>query len=115
MVTVFMLIHVKPNKLKIVSNTLSKLEDVKEIHEIYGRFDIVAKVEVASNEELQSFFQNKISIIEGIRTTETLIALDNDNLNKTNNVDVNELLEESNDTDNDESEDDHSDDVGYEV
>ena len=109
-----MLIHVRPNKLKIVSNSLGKLDGVKEIHEIYGRFDIVAKVEVTSNEELQSFFQNKISIIEGIRTTETLIALDNDyNVEKNNDVnadvDVNELLDEA-DTD----EVDH-DDVGYEV
>ena len=104
MVIVFMLIHVKPNKLKIVSNTLSKLEEVKEIHEIYGRFDIVAKVEVVDNEALQSFFQNKISKIEGIRTTETLIALDNDNLNKTNNVDVNELLESTDHEDKDDAE-----------
>ena len=110
MVIAFMLIHVKPNKLKIVSNTLTKLEEVKEIHEIYGRFDIIAKVEVSSNEELQSFFQNKISIVEGIRTTETLITLDNNyNENKNNNVDVNELLDSV-----DEIDEDH-DDIEYEV
>ncbi|MBT4823907.1 Lrp/AsnC ligand binding domain-containing protein [Candidatus Woesearchaeota archaeon] len=109
MVTAFVLMHIKPNKLKIVSNTLSKLEEVKEIHEVYGRFDAIAKIEVANNQELQSFFQNKISIIEGIRTSETLITLDNDyNGNKDNNVDVNELLEEADHEDKD-------DDVEYEV
>ena len=75
MKTIYLLIITRPNKLKIVSNTLSKCEEIKDIYEVYGQYDIVAKVEVDSLEDMQTFFQNNISIIEGIRKTETLISM----------------------------------------
>jgi len=68
-----MLINVKHGKLKLVFAALSKISEIVEIHEVYGRFDIVARVEVESKEELKKFIQNKLQITEGIHRTETLM------------------------------------------
>ena len=76
MITAYMLINAKQGKLKIVSSALNKLDEVDEVHETYGRTDIIAKVIVHNQDELRSFIQNRIQIMEGIRDTETLICLD---------------------------------------
>lgn len=71
-----MLINTKQGKLKIVEAKLKEYDEIKEIHEIYGRFDLIAEVETGSLAELKSFIQNKIQIIESIRGTETLLVND---------------------------------------
>lgn len=72
----YILLTCRQGKFKIVSNALKKYEEIEELHEVYGRFDIIAKVTCHNQEELQSFIQNKLQITEGVRTTETLLAND---------------------------------------
>ena len=72
----YMLINTRHGKLKIASSGLQKLEEVEEIHEIYGRFDIIAKVVCNDKQELRGFIQNKIQILEGIKSSEILLATD---------------------------------------
>jgi len=71
-----LLIQTSQGKLKIASAALRKYEEIDELHEVFGRFDIVAKVICNSRDELQSFIQNKLQITEGVRSSETLIASD---------------------------------------
>ena len=52
-----------------------KFQEVQELAEVYGRYDILAKVVVENDDELQSFYQNKLSVISGIVKTETLVAM----------------------------------------
>ena len=73
-----MLINTKHGKLRIASAKLKDFDEVKEVHEVYGRFDIVAEVEVKNRAELKSFIQNKVQITEGIRSTEILLVNDLD-------------------------------------
>ena len=73
-IAAYMLVQTRYGKLKIVSSALKKLEEVKECHEVFGRFDIICKVEVENYEALKSFMQNKMLILEGIRNTETLMV-----------------------------------------
>ena len=73
-----MLINTRQGKLKIVSAKLRELDEIKEVHEVYGRFDLVAEIETKDRNELKSFIQNKIQIIESIKSTETLLVNDLD-------------------------------------
>ena len=72
----YMLINTKQGKLRIASAKLKEFDEVKEIHEVYGRFDVVAEVEVKNRAELKSFIQNKVQITEGIRSSEILLVSD---------------------------------------
>lgn len=72
----YMLINTRQGKLRIASSKLKEFKEVKEIHEIYGRFDIVAEVETGTSTELKAFIQNKVQIIEGIKSTEVLLVND---------------------------------------
>lgn len=72
----YILIECNHGKIKIVSTALNRFEEVDEIHEVFGRFDIVIKVLCEDKTELKSFIQNKLQITEGIRATETLMVND---------------------------------------
>lgn len=73
-IAAYMLVQTRFGKLKIVSSALKKLDEVKECHEVFGRFDIICKIEVENYESLKTFMQNKMLILEGIRNTETLMV-----------------------------------------
>ncbi len=66
----------KMGKLKLVSAALEKLEEIIEFHEVYGRYDIIALVEVEDLAELKKFIQNEIMIISGLSYCETFIVRD---------------------------------------
>ena len=72
----YMLINTRQGKLRIASSKLAEFEEVKEVHEVYGRVDLVAVVETNKRHELKAFIQNKIQIIEGIKNTEVLLVND---------------------------------------
>lgn len=74
----YLLIKCSQGKLKIASSRLRKYEEVDEIHEVFGRYDIIAKIICENRSELQSFIQNKLQITEGVATSETLIVSDLD-------------------------------------
>ena len=66
----------KMGKLKLVSAAIDDLDEVVEFHEVYGRFDIIALVEVEDLKDLKSFIQNKVMIISGLSYCETFITRD---------------------------------------
>ncbi len=72
----YILVLCRHGKLKIVSNALKKYEEIEDLHEVYGSYDIVAKIVCEDRAELKSFIQNKLQITEGIKHTETLLAND---------------------------------------
>lgn len=72
----YIALKAKIGKLKLVTAALNSLEEVAEFHEVYGRFDIIALVEVEDLQELKSFIQNKIMIISGLSGCETLVVRD---------------------------------------
>ncbi|MBD3209103.1 Lrp/AsnC ligand binding domain-containing protein [Candidatus Woesearchaeota archaeon] len=72
----YILIECRHGKLKITSAALNKYEEIEELHEIYGRYDLIAKMVCTDRAELKGFIQNKLQITEGIKTTETLIVND---------------------------------------
>lgn len=60
-------------------STIQKLKDVnlvKEVRGTFGAYDILAKLESASSEELNNTIATKIRHLANIRSTTTLLAID---------------------------------------
>ena len=62
------------NFARLTKEKIAKIERVKEVYGVFGRHDIIAKVEASSLESLASLIADKIRSIPGIISTETLVV-----------------------------------------
>ena len=60
---------------KSVIDQLQQLDTVKEVHGTFGSYDILAKLESSSNEELSLTLSKKIRKFKNINSSMTLIAM----------------------------------------
>lgn len=74
MVLAFVLITVKPGREKKVEERFSKMDEVLEIYELFGEWDILMKVNVAGTEGLSAFITNKLRRIKDVKLSSTLIV-----------------------------------------
>ena len=81
MVEAFVLVRVQPVRLdeasdvmKTLKEEIAKVEGVKEIKGVFGRYDFVAIVEAKALQELGALVTNTIRNIKGVAETETLIV-----------------------------------------
>ena len=74
--TAFVFITVLPGKEKEVLRELRRIKHVSESYELYGDYDIVAKVETEEKERLQAIVQKQIRGIKGIANTSTNYVFD---------------------------------------
>jgi DNA-binding Lrp family transcriptional regulator len=58
-----------------VVEALSKMDNVEELHEVTGEFDIVALVSAADIEQFRDILKNKIMKINGVKGTVTSMVL----------------------------------------
>ena len=68
----YVIINTKPKYEKKVFNSLNNFSEIKEIHPLLGRHDLIAKIEIDNYNNLGSFILNKIRPIKGIKNTRTL-------------------------------------------
>ncbi len=68
-------IFVQPSEKKNVLAALSKLEDIEEVYEVVGEFDIVSIVSASGLEEFRDLLQKRIMKIKGVRSTITTVIL----------------------------------------
>jgi anthranilate phosphoribosyltransferase len=61
------------NFMKTVKEQLYKLDCVKEVYGVFGRYDFVVKVETKTLEQLGNVVTDCIRGIKGVQTTETLV------------------------------------------
>ena len=71
----FMGINVEPGFAEEITDDLSKVEEVLEIHEIHGRFDLLLKVRAKNLEQMRDIVVNKIRILPHIIETELMAVL----------------------------------------
>lgn len=71
---VYLLVIAKFGKGRIVANQLVKFPQIKAVHEVFGRFDIIIKIVGKNIEEIEKFIQNKIRIMENIDSAESLVV-----------------------------------------
>jgi DNA-binding Lrp family transcriptional regulator len=68
-------LFVDPTQKAQVINALSKLENIEDIYEVKGEFDIVSTVSTASLEEFRTILHNKILKIKGVKSTVITVVL----------------------------------------
>jgi DNA-binding Lrp family transcriptional regulator len=74
MVTALVLLNVERGKINEVGNDLAALAGVSEVYSVGGRFDLVAVIRVADNEEMAGLVTEQMLHVPGITRSETLIA-----------------------------------------
>lgn len=68
----FVLISTAPTQEHVVYNTLFKEPDILELYPLFGEYDLIAKIESASFEQIGEIVSKKIRTIKGIIDTKTL-------------------------------------------
>lgn len=74
MVTAIVLIKAETNRIPDLAEKIAEMQGVSEVFSVAGRFDLVAIVRVAKNEDLADVISDKMRLQEGIVETETMIA-----------------------------------------
>lgn len=75
MVTAFILAITKNGKERDVLAELQKLEEITETWNVYGDYDVLAKVEAMDLDSLNEFMLRKVRAITHISMTSTMIGL----------------------------------------
>ncbi len=58
-----------------VVQALSKIDEVEELYEVTGEFDIVTLVSASDIEEFRDALKNRIMKIKGVKSTVTSVVL----------------------------------------
>ncbi len=74
MVTAIVLIHAERHRINALAEELADIDGVSEVYSVGGGFDLVAIIRVRQNEELARLVTEHMAKLEGIVSTETLIA-----------------------------------------
>lgn len=65
----------KISEIRKIAKQIAKFDEVLEVHEISGEWDILVKVKVKTNKELRDLEVEKIGTIKGIRGLYSLICI----------------------------------------
>jgi DNA-binding Lrp family transcriptional regulator len=68
-------LFVDPSQKAQVIDALEKVENIEEIYDVKGEFDIVSIVSASSVEEFRNVLQEKINKIKGVKSTITSVIL----------------------------------------
>jgi DNA-binding Lrp family transcriptional regulator len=74
MVHAFVLIDGRPDRVADLAQELAAIDGISEVYSVAGHADIVAVVRVRRHEDLADVVTRRISTLEGIVDTRTLIA-----------------------------------------
>ncbi len=74
MVTAFILMNVERPRLKSIADDLLAIDGIAEVYSVAGPFDLVAIARVREHEQLNDLVTERMGALEGIESTETLIA-----------------------------------------
>jgi DNA-binding Lrp family transcriptional regulator len=73
-VTAFILMNVERPRLRTIADDLVAIDGVAEVYSVAGPYDLVAIARVRQHEELNDLVTERVAALEGILSTETLIA-----------------------------------------
>ena len=66
----------RPKDYQKVLKQISKFEEVTEAHYTTGQYGLIVKIYTKTNKDLHLFLLTQLQIVEGVRSTETIIILD---------------------------------------
>jgi DNA-binding Lrp family transcriptional regulator len=76
MPSVFVFITVDMGHMAPVVKKLKNIKGVKEAHMLYGSYDVVAKINADTMDELKEIVTQHVRRIDAIRTTLTMITME---------------------------------------
>ena len=76
MITCFILIRVEANKEDIVYDALATVKQIEGIREVFGEYDMIARIETKNLKEMRSLIISKVRSVQGVIATTTLITSD---------------------------------------
>jgi DNA-binding Lrp family transcriptional regulator len=71
----FVLLNAETGLETEVMKELKKIEEIKEAHLVYGIYDIIARMETDSMQELKDVISWKLRRLEKVRSTITMIVI----------------------------------------
>lgn len=74
MVTALVLLTVARDKVNTVAETLADMDGITEVYSVAGRYDLAVIIRVRDNEQLAELVTNHMLKVQGILTSETLMA-----------------------------------------
>ena len=74
MVTAIILMNVKRTKINEVAEQLQTIEGISEVYSVSGKYDLIAIVRVAQNDDLSTLVTTKMHAFDSITKTETMLA-----------------------------------------
>jgi DNA-binding Lrp family transcriptional regulator len=74
MVTAVILMNVERPRLRSIADDLLAVPGIAEVYSVAGPYDLIAIARVKQHEELNDLVTEHIAALDGIVTTETLIA-----------------------------------------
>ena len=74
MVTAFILMSVERPRLRSIADDLLGIDGIAEVYSVAGPYDLIAVARVKQHEALNDLVTEHVAALEGIVSTETLIA-----------------------------------------
>lgn len=74
MVNAFVLLKVQPARIAALASELTEIAGVSEVYSVAGDVDLVAIVRVRHHDELAEVVTGRLSALDGIVETRTMIA-----------------------------------------
>jgi DNA-binding Lrp family transcriptional regulator len=76
MYTAFVLLKLKAGKEQDVYKGLMKFPEIQGLRQVFGDFDIIARIETNDFKNIREIVLNKIRSVDGILHTTTLISVE---------------------------------------
>lgn len=74
MITAFVLIRAERGQVSALAQVLAELPGVAEVYSVSGQHDLVAIARVAAPDDLSVLVTERLAVLRGIVSTETLLA-----------------------------------------
>ena len=74
MAEAYVLLKVTPGYERNIVKELKDIPEIEDINELYGEWDMIAKVSVVRIEDLDALLSEKMRKIEGVTLTSTMIV-----------------------------------------
>jgi DNA-binding Lrp family transcriptional regulator len=74
MVTAVVLIEAETDKITDLAEALVEIDGIHQVFSVAGRYDLIAQLRVARNEDIADVVSGRMRHLDGIVKTETLIA-----------------------------------------
>ena len=72
----YVLINTEPKHMENIVESLEKLDTVVEVFPVYGVYDVVAKIKAETMEKLKEIVTWKVRNLDEVRSTITMLILE---------------------------------------